>query len=60
MRRSCKHSGRRCAKMEKTEALRRTLLSQFYRKNRFALSVAVFSALLSGTLICALIPSRAR
>ena len=36
--------------MEKTETLRRTLLSQFYRKNRFALSVAVFSALLSGTL----------
>ena len=32
--------------MEKTETLRRTLLSQFYRKNRFALSVAVFSALL--------------
>lgn len=26
MRRSCRHSGRRCAKMEKTETLRRTLV----------------------------------
>lgn len=36
--------------MTATEKLQRELLSQFYRKNRIALTVAIFSALLSGTM----------
>lgn len=36
--------------MSKTESLRRELLAQCYRRNHIALAVAIFSALLSGTL----------
>ncbi len=36
--------------MEKTEALRRDLLAQFYRRNHISLTIAIFSALLDGTL----------